>query len=125
MFGRIVSQLSLVPQAAVQLTAYARRLRHQWPVRSLITIAAPILLLLQLVVLIWPAQSNGTFNRLAVGPRTRQLEAASSRLPHLSTGWDLVIIIVICLLALWSQVRYRQLLREVAILRGDDKGQKS
>lgn len=60
MFARIVSQLSLTPQAAVQLSAYARQLRRQRSVRTLITIAAVALIALQVAVFAWPAQASNT-----------------------------------------------------------------
>src|SRR4051812_20956388 len=54
MFKRIVSQLSLSPSAASQLTFYSRRLVHEEGARKLSAIGAILVFMLQFAVILAP-----------------------------------------------------------------------
>lgn len=58
MFKQIVSQLSMTPQAASQLTFYARRLKQESVTRFFSAFAAALLVLLQVVTVVSPATAS-------------------------------------------------------------------
>ncbi|MEO7617817.1 MAG: PKD domain-containing protein [Candidatus Saccharibacteria bacterium] len=62
MFKQIVSSLSMSPQAASQLTFYARRLKQESVTRFFSAFAAVLLVLLQVVTVVSPASASNSSN---------------------------------------------------------------
>lgn len=62
MFKQIVSSLSMTPQAASQLTFYARRLKQESITRSFSAIAATLLIALQVLTVVAPASASNSAN---------------------------------------------------------------
>jgi hypothetical protein len=80
MFKQIVSQLSMTPQAASQLTFYARRLKQESVTRFFSAFAAVLLVLLQVVTVVSPASASNSssVNDLVPGGYTSKTDLLST-----------------------------------------------
>lgn len=80
MFKQIVSQLSMTPQAASQLTFYARRLKQESVTRFFSAFAAVLLVLLQIVTVVSPASASNSssVNDLVPGGYTTKTDLLST-----------------------------------------------
>jgi hypothetical protein len=80
MFKQIVSSLSMSPQAASQLTFYARRLKQESVTRFFSAFAAALLVLLQVVTVVSPAaaSNSSSVNDLIPGGYTTKVDLLST-----------------------------------------------